>query len=80
MFTSVLHNTLKIIFMVIKVANQNKYDWKKTVWKAAKVFAFGGIAELVAWLTNMPYKTETTILIIAILTAVLNWYKNKDLK
>jgi hypothetical protein len=59
---------------------KNEYDWKITIWKAMKVFVFGGIAELVVWLTNLPYKTETTILIIAVLTAILNWYKNKDLK
>ena len=58
------------------MANKNKYDWKKTAWKTAKVFIFGGIGGVVSWLSGLPL-SPSILISIAVLTAIQNYYKVK---
>lgn len=52
------------------------YDWKKTVWKGAQIFVFGGIGALVSYLSGLP-ATETIIAAIAVLKMLQNFLKFK---
>ena len=53
------------------------YSLRKTIWKAVKVFIYGGIGAVISWLSGLP-QTETVVFVTAILTAINNWLKNRD--
>jgi hypothetical protein len=60
------------------MAEKNEYDWKITVWKAVKVFIYAGVAGLIDYFKLNPLpEPYWTAAVIAVLTAIVNWYKNR---
>lgn len=54
-----------------------KYKWKKTAWKLVKVFIYGGIGALIAWVSNLP-PSPIMVSVIAALAATENYLKHNN--
>ena len=63
--------------MVISVPRRGGYDVKITLRKVIEIFVYGGVGALISYFTGLP-QTETVITVIAILKAIQNYLKNRN--